>query len=38
MLDLRFLLNLPDFDRREVREQFVKRDLLEEYRELTEED
>jgi hypothetical protein len=38
MLDLRFLLNLPDFDRREVREQFEKRDLLEQYRELTEED
>jgi hypothetical protein len=38
MVDLRFLLDLPETVRAAVREQFEKRDLLEEYRELTEED
>lgn len=38
MVDLRFLLDLPETDRAAVREQFEKRDLLEEYRELTEEE
>lgn len=38
MADLDFLLNLPETDREEVREQFEKRGLLEKYRELDETD